>query len=178
MSWAVFAFRLHVIIVPCSVPTMNLVGIVGSYSRHTAPRAKLNPCKSLFGDGYLTFCRVSLLCQVLVLLRAVSYFACPTTYMCHQSTMKRNRFQFLTESTGQSDKGQCGKRPNGSLRLDGHYFFEHPKYTPKINIRPVLSTMIYDSNLNSIPALGKIIWYDCLTEPTMFELSEPKILQK
>ena len=32
LSACVFAFRLQLTIVPCSVPTINLVGIVDSYS--------------------------------------------------------------------------------------------------------------------------------------------------
>ena len=40
LSFADLAFLLHDKTEPCSVPTMNLVGMVGSYSRETPPNGR------------------------------------------------------------------------------------------------------------------------------------------
>lgn len=45
-SEGVFPLRLQLITHPFSVPTMKRVGIVPSYSRHEAPRARLKTCSS------------------------------------------------------------------------------------------------------------------------------------
>merc|ERR1712018_355127 len=51
LSPGVFAFLLHETILPCSVPTINFVGIVLSYSNTVAHKAFFN---SNFFDGSIT----------------------------------------------------------------------------------------------------------------------------
>ena len=51
-----FAFLLQAKTFPCSVPTMNLVGMVGSYSKHVAPWAcKEQQCKTGSDLSLLTY---------------------------------------------------------------------------------------------------------------------------